>query len=233
MSCGIVFAKFRAPGPVDDPPADLANPDFGEACESDEGEGFDKQPVIAMLVGAALAYWTLHSPMLYTLSNMITTLVHEFGHAFAGWSFGVPSVPAFDFTYGGGVTLHQEPSKIILLLIYAGFASLLVLYRRNPVSLGIIGAATAAHVFSLTTGFDEPITIAMGHGFELLFAGIFFYRALSGFADLSVVAHSFMLASTVPLIFSVTLYYTRESWCPALGRALAFEKSTHASARLG
>jgi hypothetical protein len=158
-------------------------------------------------------------------------------------------------------------------------------------SLGIIGAATAAHVFSLTTGFDEPITIAMGHGFELLFAGIFFYRALSGFAcvhsaerplygflgflitfdnlrfayrliyslehrwmyenakggghwmdfdrlareflqvDLSVVAHSFMLASTVPLIFSVTLYYTRELWCPALGRLFAFEKPTDASAR--
>ena len=34
----------------------------------------------------------------------------------------------------------------------------------------------------MATGLNEPITIAMGQGFELLFAGIFFYRALSGFA---------------------------------------------------
>ena len=285
-ACGIVFSKFRAPAPAptDSPPADPADTDFIEACEVVDDERFDKAAVISMLIGAALAYWTLHSPFLYTLSNVMKTLVHELGHTFAGWSFGVPSIPAFDFTYGGGVTIHQEPSVIILLLIYAGFASLLVLYRRNLISLMIIGSMAAAHFLSMIIGLDDPITTAMGHGFELLFAGIFFYRAMSGFAcvhsaerplygflgflitfdnlrfayrlvnshehrwmyenakggghwmdfdrlareflevDLSVVAHAFMVASAVPLIFSVTLYCTRDLWWPLLARRIALEE---------
>jgi hypothetical protein len=135
-----------------------------------------------MLVGAALALWTLNSRLLYTLSNMMKTLVHELGHTIAGWGFGIPSVPAFDFTYGGGVTIHQDPSLFVLTLIYAAFAYLLFLYRRNVRALALVVAIGAGHVASMVTGFDEPITIAMGHGFELLFAGIFLYRALSGFA---------------------------------------------------
>lgn len=288
-ACGIVFAKFRAPAPVPAPanslPTDAVDADFVDTLEAVDDETPDRRAVISMLIGAALAYWTLHSPFLYTLSSGMKTLVHEFGHAFAGWSFGVPSIPAFDFTYGGGVTIHQEPSTIILLLIYAGFASLLVLYRRNLISLMIIGFIAVGHGLSMITGLDDPITIAMGHGFELLFAGIFFYRAMSGFAcvhkterplygflgflitfdnlrfayrlvhshehrwmyenakggghwmdfdrlareflevDLGVVAHSFMVASAAPLIFSVALYCTRDLWWPLLARRLAFEKS--------
>jgi hypothetical protein len=143
---------------------------------------FDKQPILAMLIGSALALWTLNSPFLYTLSNVMKTLVHELGHTFAGWGFGIPSVPAFDFTYGGGVTIHQDPSPVVLTLLYAALAYLLFLYRRKPRTLALLGALGVAHIASMVTGFDEPITIAMGHGFELLFAGIFFYRALSGFA---------------------------------------------------
>ena len=145
-------------------------------------EGFDKQAVIAMVIGAGLGFWALHSRLLYTLTSMIKTLVHELGHTIAGWVFGVPSIPAFDFTYGGGVTMHQEPSKFLIVVIYLGMASLLVLYRRKPVSLMIIGAMIAGHALCMMTNFKEPITIAMGHGFELIFAGIFLYRAMSGFA---------------------------------------------------
>jgi len=189
-ACGIVFAKFRPDpqGPI--PAVSSAPPGLSgdeSAFEPDrlgtlDAENFDKQPIISILIGSALALWTLNSPFLYTLSNMMKTLIHELGHAFAGWGFGVPSIPAFDFTYGGGVTIHQDPSPVVLALIYAAFAYLLFLYRRKPRSLALIGAIGTAHIASMATGLDEPITIAMGHGFELLFAGIFFYRALSGFA---------------------------------------------------
>jgi len=189
-ACGIVFAKFRPDPPPAAPPVSSAPPDFprdesvSDADRLDDlaAKGFDKQPIVSMLIGAALALWTLHSPVLYTLSNMLKTLVHELGHAIAGWGFGIPSVPAFDFTYGGGVTIHQDPSPVVLALIYAALAYLLFLYRHNARSLALLCAIGGAHIASLLTGFDEPIAIAMGHGFELLFAGIFFYRALSGFA---------------------------------------------------
>ncbi len=190
LACGIVFAKIRPDENQPAPPASTApqNPCFDDPqLTTDRFEVLDRrgsaqQPLVSLLIGAALALWTLNSPFLYTMSNMMKTLVHELGHAIAGWGFGVPSVPAFDFTYGGGVTLHQDPSPIVLFLIYAAFAYLLFVYRRKPLALAIIATIAAAHALSLATGLDEPITIAMGHGFELLFAGIFFYRAMSGFA---------------------------------------------------
>jgi hypothetical protein len=184
LACGVVFAKFRPE------PQPAAPPDFSrdesvsdlDRIDTLDAKGFDKQPIVSMLIGSALALWTLSSPFLYTLSNMMKTLVHELGHTFAGWGFGIPSVPAFDFTYGGGVTIHQDPSPVVLTLVYAALAYLLFLYRRNAQALVLIGAIGGAHIASMVTGVDEPIAIAMGHGFELLFAGIFFYRALSGFA---------------------------------------------------
>ena len=189
-ACGIVFTKFRpnpqgAASPVSGAPLGLSRDE--SVFESDhldtlDAKGFDKQPILSMLIGSALALWTLNSPFLYTLSNMMKTLVHELGHTLAGWGFGIPSVPAFDFTYGGGVTIHQDPSLVLLTLIYAALAYLLFLYRRNPRSLVLICTVGGAHIASMATGLNEPISIAMGHGFELLFAGIFFYRALSGFA---------------------------------------------------
>ena len=190
LACGVVFAKFRpepqpaAPPVLSAPPGFAAEePVFEPDClDTLDAKPFDRQPIVAMLIGSALALWTLNSPFLYTLSNMMKTLVHELGHTFAGWGFGIPSVPAFDFTYGGGVTIHQDSSLFVLTLIYAALAYLLFLYRRNARALVLIGAIGCAHIASMVTGFDEPITIAMGHGFELLFAGIFFYRALSGFA---------------------------------------------------
>jgi hypothetical protein len=145
-------------------------------------EGFDKQAVIAMVIGAGLGFWALHARLLYTLSSMMKTLVHELGHTLAGWAFGVPSIPAFDFTYGGGVTMHQQPSKLLIVCIYAGFAYLLFLYRRKPLSLAILAVIIAGHALCMMTPLKEPLTIAMGHGFELIFAGIFLYRAMSGFA---------------------------------------------------
>ncbi len=189
-ACGIVFAKFRphpqgAAAPVLSEAPDLSRDESAlepDRLDTPETKSFDKQPILSMLIGSALALWTLNSPFLYTLSNMMKTLVHELGHTFAGWGFGIPSVPAFDFSYGGGVTIHQDPSAFVLALIYAAFAYLLFLYRRNPRSLVLIGMIGGAHLALMATGLDEPVTIAMGHGFELLFAGIFFYRALSGFA---------------------------------------------------
>jgi hypothetical protein len=190
LACGVVFAKIRTDSQGAAPPVLSAPPGFAaeepvfepDCLDTLDAKRFDRQPIISMLIGAVLALWTLNSPFLYTLSNMMKTLVHELGHTFAGWGFGIPSVPAFDFTYGGGVTIHQDPSLVVLSLIYAALAYLLFLYRRNARALVLICAVGGAHIASMVTGFDESITIAMGHGFELLFAGIFFYRALSGFA---------------------------------------------------
>lgn len=39
-------------------------------------------------------------PFLKYLFSFFAILVHEMGYAFAGWLFGYPSIPSFDFFYG-------------------------------------------------------------------------------------------------------------------------------------
>jgi hypothetical protein len=223
LACGVVFAKFRPEPQPAAAPAASAPPIFSrdesasdsERVDTLDAKIFDFQPIASMLIGAALALWTLNSRLLYTLSNMMKTLVHELGHTIAGWGFGVPSVPAFDFTYGGGVTIYRDPSAAVLALIYAAFAYLLFLYRRNVRALVLIGAIGGAHIAALATGLDEPIGIAMGHGFELLFAGIFLYRALSGFACVHAVERALygflgLLITFDNMRFAYRLIYSHE-----------------------
>ena len=56
-------------------------------------------------------------PLLGILVGYFVVLAHELGHTLAGWAFGRPSLPAFDFVYGGGVTATMDASKALLLLI--------------------------------------------------------------------------------------------------------------------
>ena len=130
--------------------------------------------------GLALTVFILFIPFLSYIFHYLLILVHEFGHAIAGWLYGYPSVPAFDFVYGGGVTPYQSRKMIIVIVVYLLFASLFYLYRKKPFTLVflliIVGLYT---VFALTSG-HQVIILFMGHGFELLFAIVFLYRAFSG-----------------------------------------------------
>jgi hypothetical protein len=130
--------------------------------------------------GLALTVFILFIPFLSYIFNYLLTLVHEFGHAIAGWLYGYPSIPAFDFVYGGGITSHQERKIIIVIVIYLLFASLVYLYRKKPFTLVFLLIIVVLYtVFAFTSG-HQVIILFMGHGFELLFAIVFLYRALSG-----------------------------------------------------
>ena len=56
---------------------------------------------LAFAIGLGLAVLTELWPLLRSLIGYFVVLVHELGHAASGWLFGYPSLPAFDFTYGG------------------------------------------------------------------------------------------------------------------------------------
>src|SRR6185436_11151598 len=59
----------------------------------------------AVASGLALALIVYVVPLLRFVFHTLITLVHEHGHTISAWSFGIPAIPAFDFVYGGGVTL--------------------------------------------------------------------------------------------------------------------------------
>jgi len=136
----------------------------------------------ALIVGGALALVVYCVPFLRFVFHTLITLVHELGHAVAAWAFGIPAVPAFDFVYGGGVTLHQGRSTGLTILIYFAFAALAYWVRENRGYLIALAVWMCAYTLVAFTPLHEAIEIAMGHGSELIFAGIFLYRALTGSA---------------------------------------------------
>lgn len=152
------------------------------AMEDDEpvGRGVEGAGWVAFGSGMGLALLTEAVPFLRVLVGYFVVLVHELGHALAGWLFGVPSIPAFDFSYGGGVTLHQKQVPAIVVGVYVLLLACAWVFRRNPLSLGGVVATIAGYSALVFTAGHEVVMIAMGHGAELFFAGLFLHRALSG-----------------------------------------------------
>ncbi|MBW2242716.1 MAG: hypothetical protein JRH01_12090 [Deltaproteobacteria bacterium] len=177
--CGVIFARLRHANPE---PIPTARPE--EKPEEDQdvpgGQRIDASGRRAAAIGFGLAALTQFLPLLQMLIQYMVVLVHELGHAAAGWLFGFPSVPAFDFVYGGGVTSHTGRSSVVMVGML-GLAAAMLWRVRPHRSLFRIGLALlAAYLLLLAFGGDGAVIVAMGHGAELLFAGLFFYRALTG-----------------------------------------------------
>ncbi|QUW04196.1 hypothetical protein J8C06_14230 [Chloracidobacterium validum] len=148
-----------------------------------EAEPTDAQAYQSVIGGALLAAVVVFVPFFAFISfvlHPLVTLVHELGHTIAGWVYGYPSIPAFDFVYGGGVTIHQDRKWLLVGVWYVAFAGLFYYFRANTGTLLLITGLAAAYTLTAVTSWHEAITIAMGHGGELIFATVFLYRAWSG-----------------------------------------------------
>jgi hypothetical protein len=130
------------------------------------------------LASAALVYAL---PFTRFVFSAMVTLFHELGHAVAGWLMGYPSLPAFDFVYGGGLTHHGEFHKSIAVALALGFLYLGYLFRENKKTMALIGVLFAVWLFFVTREWRREIVFASaGHLSEFILAGILFYKALSG-----------------------------------------------------
>lgn len=136
----------------------------------------------ALGIGFVLAAAVSLVPFARFVFGYLVILIHELGHALVYWCFGYPAVPAFDFVHGGGVAIHQDRNLLLLLAVWAGLGALAWSRRRNPPALKLFGGLAALHVLLVVTGADAWIGVAGGHLFELLFAGLFLYRAATGSA---------------------------------------------------
>jgi hypothetical protein len=172
--CGVIFARLR---PARRPPLQA---DPVPEATGPERAAIDAAGWRALGIGGTLAVASQVAPLLGVLVGMFVVLTHELGHAAAGWLFGRPSVPAFDFVYGGGVTLSLDPSKALLFGIYALFAGAAWVFRHNRTSLRLVLGLAAAHALLVATGGDHVAITALGHGGELFLAAFFLHRALSG-----------------------------------------------------
>jgi hypothetical protein len=151
-------------------------------------------PLVALICFAVWWFgWTL---------TTLKTLVHEMGHTIFGWFFGYPSLPAFDVVWGGGVTLHTSRNPVLLGVVIAGFAALFFLYRGNRATLVVLALLFASYLVIAFTSLHSMLILFMGHGTELLIAGIFLYRALSGRAVVHAVERPLYAIVGFFLLFS-------------------------------
>jgi hypothetical protein len=166
--CGVVFARLASARPA---PPTTEGPALRE---------LDRDGLKALGVGLAIAIPVFLVPFLNFVFAYLVVLIHEFGHAVAGWIFGYPSLPAFDFSYGGGATLHGERQVGLVVLVYLAAVGAGWLLRRSRLAVASLAAVVAIYSVLAWTPAHEALMLFMGHGAELLFAGLFLYRAMSG-----------------------------------------------------
>lgn len=173
--CGVIFAKAISHGRVP-----IIRPYVIEEERIGDGR-IGKSELKIMGFGLLAAIGVYAFPLTRFIFSAIVTLFHEFGHAVAGWLLGYPSIPAFDFVYGGGLTHYGQFRLSIAVLVGCGFAYLAWLFRENKKSLGIVIALSIVWLFFVTAGWRREIACASaGHLVEFILAGIFFYKALAG-----------------------------------------------------
>jgi hypothetical protein len=144
-------------------------------------ESFDTETVKTLAAGLFLAILLISFAQTHFIFSYLPTIIHEFGHAVAGWLFGYPSIPSFDFMFGGGITWHIERWPVLIILVYTAIAWGLYTYRHNSVTLKVIATITLLYTILALSNWHDCLILFMGHGGELIFAGIFGYRAMSGF----------------------------------------------------
>lgn len=133
-----------------------------------------------MVTGLLAAIAFQFFPLLKFMVVPIITLVHEIGHSLFAWIFGYPSIPTFDFNYGGGFSSQFERHPVVVGLIYLLFAS--ALYKTRKKLRAFISVVVFVVLYSIIafSRAEQVIVLFMGHGMELFFATLCFFRVFAG-----------------------------------------------------
>jgi hypothetical protein len=174
--CGVIFAKLdRDPAPRI---AFTSAPDEVDAVP-DGRIGRTELKVLGFGLAAAIVAYAI--PFTRFIFSTLVTLFHELGHAVMGWLLGYPSLPAFDFVYGGGLTHHGTFRLSIAIAVAGAFGYLAWVFRENKTSVALIGGLFLIWLFIVTREWRREVAFAAaGHLAEFILAGILFYKALAG-----------------------------------------------------
>lgn len=170
--CGVIFARLNdetAPEPQGPSNAPVIQP-------------LERTDWITLGIGLGVGVIFLKVGMLRFVLSYLFILIHEFGHAVIGWLFAYPSIPRFDFYYGGGICTYEGRSAFIYVVLALLYAVLIYTLRKNRFALIVIAVFTVIYIPVALTGAHMALFLFMGHGTELVFAGIFLFRAMTGSA---------------------------------------------------
>lgn len=132
----------------------------------------------ALASGAALALLFL-LPVLRFAGWFLRSLVHEMGHTAAAWAFGCPAYPAIRLD-GHAAAIHRDQVLLLALAAWAALAWAAWRWRGSPRLRLVLFPAVVLYPLLAFTGAREAIHLLAGHLGEIVFATIFFHRALAG-----------------------------------------------------
>lgn len=136
-----------------------------------------------LLIGLVTALVLCSHPFVRFVLSYLVITIHELGHTLAAWLMGYPALPAFDFLYGGGVTLRLGERWVLVPIgVYGALVGGLLYFWRNRWTCLVLLALGLLYTGLYVTRWSEGLVVAMGHGMELLVAGLFLLRALTGWA---------------------------------------------------
>ncbi|HEX9985875.1 MAG TPA: M50 family metallopeptidase [Thermoanaerobaculia bacterium] len=184
LHCGVIFAKWQQaidfPVVVRPPKrSGIRHATLDDDVVTDGRLGPYELKILGFGLIAAIVVYAL-TPLRFIFS-LLVTLFHELGHAVAGWIFGYPSLPAFDFVYGGGLT-HYGTFHLSIALAMAGlFGWAIWTFRERRRWVVILGTLFVVWLIIVSAEWRRELAMASaGHAFEFILAGIFFYQALAG-----------------------------------------------------
>jgi hypothetical protein len=127
-----------------------------------------KQALFIAMIVSILAQFL---PLIDVVSQIYSTVFHEFGHALTGWLFGYVALPRLDLINGGGVThLMARPLLVCLLAMAFVVLNVLLLKRhRNTESNKLYLFILIGYFLMFFTPMHRFIITFMGKGGELLF----------------------------------------------------------------
>ncbi len=132
--------------------------------------------VTALLAVVVLAFF----PLLTLGFGAASTLTHEIGHSLLGWLFGYPSIPAFDFTYGGGVAITFDRNVQLFWLWGLNWLAALLIWRRNRVTRILLLMLPLPYILAVRSELDQSLILLWGHAGELGAALFSLYRSGTG-----------------------------------------------------
>ncbi|MDX2230956.1 MAG: hypothetical protein NW220_15050 [Leptolyngbyaceae cyanobacterium bins.349] len=142
--------------------------------------GIAAKGVEALLIGLVLAGILFRIGLFKMLFRGSVVLVHEVGHAATHWAFGRPALPAVNILYGGGITFVLGQVWLLNLAIYIGIAYLIYRLRVLPKVQGVAVLFALVYTYWLFTPINQMLSVAMGHGLELVAIALCLFLAATG-----------------------------------------------------
>lgn len=138
-----------------------------------------REPALFLGIGLLLAPVFTFAPLLQFMGWFLGSLCHETGHCAMGWLLGCPSIPAISLR-GHAMAQHGPQSLLLCFAVWVALAASAWQFRhRRGLAYGLGGAALLYPLLAFT-GARELLFLLGGHMGELVFALIFFERAISG-----------------------------------------------------